>query len=395
MLFFCGQQTRHDLADVTMADNYSDSNFSESEVSSLPQQRQQNVPGFLTVYTRSNSVHSQWDPNSDASVPQATGYEVELVLRRVADDKNLSNRFAKLLRRRPSFSSQQDLIAYPRRMGAFERVLLLIRMKVGLRRYGEPRGEGVIRIGRRTMLKFREDSDICLREFLTMQYVKRHTTIPVPSIRDVFYGLGGRICFTMDYIDAPELSDLWPDMTPSQRIAIVHELKGYLAQLRGLSPPAAASGRNGIDPSRIRNRSSDAHDDPVALQAVGVKYVLEHHAKNYLRDSVALTRFLSRASRGEYKTVLAHGHFSPKNILIDPCTFRVVSIVDWELAGWYPEYWDCTRGVCMETFDTTYGQAMVDAVAFGKTYSDELAVEHVLNEVFVRVGAMPNFREVP
>jgi len=39
----------------------------------------------------------------------------------------------------------------------------------------------------------------------------------------------------------------------------------------------------------------------------------------------------------QHKIVLTHGDLAARNILVRDA--RVVAIVDWEMAGFYPEYW--------------------------------------------------------
>ena len=41
--------------------------------------------------------------------------------------------------------------------------------------------------------------------------------------------------------------------------------------------------------------------------------------------------------------VFTHGDLNPRNIIVDPGSKRIVGIIDWAWAGWYPEYWECGR----------------------------------------------------
>lgn len=40
--------------------------------------------------------------------------------------------------------------------------------------------------------------------------------------------------------------------------------------------------------------------------------------------------------------MFAHGDLAPRNILVDEHG-HVTAILDWENAGWYPEYWEHVR----------------------------------------------------
>ncbi|OJJ31905.1 hypothetical protein ASPWEDRAFT_43931 [Aspergillus wentii DTO 134E9] len=37
--------------------------------------------------------------------------------------------------------------------------------------------------------------------------------------------------------------------------------------------------------------------------------------------------------------VFAHGDIAPRNIMVDE-NGNIIGIIDWEYAGWYPDYWE-------------------------------------------------------
>ncbi|KAJ2925333.1 hypothetical protein H1R20_g11795, partial [Candolleomyces eurysporus] len=39
------------------------------------------------------------------------------------------------------------------------------------------------------------------------------------------------------------------------------------------------------------------------------------------------------------KSVFTHGDIAPRNILVSK-SGRILALVDWENAGWYPDYWE-------------------------------------------------------
>lgn len=52
-----------------------------------------------------------------------------------------------------------------------------------------------------------------------------------------------------------------------------------------------------------------------------------------------------------HRTVFTHGDLQPKNIMVERVdaagpSFKI-TLVDWEMAGWYPEFWEfCNATVC-------------------------------------------------
>lgn len=63
-------------------------------------------------------------------------------------------------------------------------------------------------------------------------------------------------------------------------------------------------------------------------------------------------RFSDEPCRRGHEIVFTHADLNPRNILIDKVaipggkkSWRVTGIVDWETAGYYPEYWDFTKAM--------------------------------------------------
>lgn len=53
-------------------------------------------------------------------------------------------------------------------------------------------------------------------------------------------------------------------------------------------------------------------------------------------------RYVRETLRDDHEIHFAHGDFSPRNIHVDE-NGHVLAVLDWERAGWYPEYWDHNR----------------------------------------------------
>ena len=70
-----------------------------------------------------------------------------------------------------------------------------------------------------------------------LQYVAAHTTVPVPKVfGSVLHH--GRLYVELEYVHGDDLSTVWQEhLSPEQKRSIVHELAGYIKQLRSLAPP--------------------------------------------------------------------------------------------------------------------------------------------------------------
>ncbi|KAB8211171.1 hypothetical protein BDV34DRAFT_185276 [Aspergillus parasiticus] len=61
---------------------------------------------------------------------------------------------------------------------------------------------------------------------------------------------------------------------------------------------------------------------------------------------VQLLQRMVDATLHGHRTVFTHGDLQPKNIMVertgsyeDGCPAFKTTLIDWEVAGWYPEYW--------------------------------------------------------
>ncbi|KAH7310769.1 hypothetical protein B0I35DRAFT_439661 [Stachybotrys elegans] len=50
---------------------------------------------------------------------------------------------------------------------------------------------------------------------------------------------------------------------------------------------------------------------------------------------------VAKVHESSYKTHFTHADLTPRNITVR--NGRMVSVIDWEFAGWYPEYWEFTK----------------------------------------------------
>ena len=77
---------------------------------------------------------------------------------------------------------------------------------------------------------------------------------------------------------------------------------------------------------------------------------------------------------GKFVTKYSHADLSPENVIVKDG--RIAAIIDWEFAGWWPEYWEYTK--------IWYGYREYRADFYKKldgliqTYPDELAAEMAL-----------------
>lgn len=75
--------------------------------------------------------------------------------------------------------------------------------------------------------------------------------------------------------------------------------------------------------------------------------------------------------------VFTHGDLNPRNILVEKG--KVTGIVDWENAGWFPEYWEYTKAHYSVRSSVRWLADVIDQIFEG--YRDVLIVENMLSDL--------------
>ncbi|KPM39382.1 hypothetical protein AK830_g7217 [Neonectria ditissima] len=136
---------------------------------------------------------------------------------------------------------------------------------------------------------FRKRADVfrLRREVEAMNYVRSHTSISVPSIFDTDMGVDDNEegWILMERIPGRQLDEAWPKMMKAARKPI----------------------KNCPRPETVARYRSKLSDD--------------------------------------YCITFAHADISWENILVDPTTGSVTGIVDWEMAGFWPEWWEYRKAL--------------------------------------------------
>lgn len=173
------------------------------------------------------------------------------------------------------------------------------------------------------LLKYGPRENIKL-EAENMRYVAESTTIPLPRVHEIQTHDSGVMSILMDYIEGQTLQNAWSCMTSSQKMSVSQELHEYILQLRALRPE---HGR----------------------RLIGEDIYIQHSAcfDEYLFSRTAMSipgvgRDFVSIKWPEDGVVFTHGDLAPRNILVDDHG-HITAILDWEFAGWHPEWWETVR----------------------------------------------------
>lgn len=169
-----------------------------------------------------------------------------------------------------------------------------------------------------------------------MNYVAENTTIPIPRVYEVDRDDNGNaVKIHMDYMAGETLEDAWATMTDDQKRGVAEDLRDYVIQLRALKGDyIGAAGRGeAIVGNYVFHEGgpfdTEADFNEFLFSWISPKapHTLRYHVKN--------------AFRTDHEIVFTHGDLAPRNIMVNEG--RVTAILDWENAGWYPEYWEYER----------------------------------------------------
>ncbi|KAF8884274.1 protein kinase subdomain-containing protein PKL/CAK/CAK-fungal1 [Gymnopilus junonius] len=214
-----------------------------------------------------------------------------------------------------------------------------------------------------------------LEEALSMDFIARNTTIRVPRVLDVF-SIRRTMYIVQERINGPILEDVWHRLSIEEQHSSVLQVKDCLDQLRALKPQqpgrVQAVDGSGLIDSRLDSGEWGPFDNHSDFHQFLNHDVLRAQSQTYPR----VQEPLSKVEGKQYKTVFSHGDLGPHNIIWKDG--RAV-IIDWERAGWFPEYWDYSRAYAARGYMKDWWKMFSEVV---DKYDDELELEVRISEYF-------------
>lgn len=184
------------------------------------------------------------------------------------------------------------------------------------------------------------------REAEAMTYVRSHTSLPVPCVisidlADLDEDEG---VLTMQRMPGVQLGTVWARMTVSAKTRTISELKAHFDELHALRPPKDS-------PWAIMSCSGGTlYDQRFDQEAVcgpfrDVREFHEHLMAPLMQYAPAReSRYRSRLPDDD-EVGFVHADISDENILVDEATGAVTAILDWEMAGFFPRWWEYRKAL--------------------------------------------------
>ncbi|KAJ4123585.1 hypothetical protein NW765_006609 [Fusarium oxysporum] len=245
--------------------------------------------------------------------------------------------------------------------------------KLGNRFYGKDGDAQVQRLPFGLYLKCNSNPDTLRNEYNALKVLEQKTNIPAPRVFDVISQHTGEDDFSyllMSRVPGTTLATCRDALSDQDYANLSAQLKDCVSQLRDIPKPI----NNGM---AICNTLGEACRDPRIRDWAPI---------GPFPDEASFSqnlRFSDEPSRRGHKIVFTHGDLNPRNIMMERTKssagaigWRLSGIIDWETAGYYPEYWDYTKSM-FEGFrwPRRHNEMMQDVFNEFGDYSKELDVE--------------------
>ncbi|MCJ1255043.1 hypothetical protein MMC24_002859 [Lignoscripta atroalba] len=169
-----------------------------------------------------------------------------------------------------------------------------------------------------------------------MEFVSKNTAVPVPRIITAFQVKGGTCYILRTRCPGVPLCNVFGTLSMKERTNVLLQLRGFMDELRALKPP---------NPGQVGSTDyAPLHDDRIHNAPCGpFESVAQFHT--FIRGGVEYptgheeSDMMIRAQNcGSYSIKFTHGDLSFRNILY--MNGKITGILDWESAGWFPDYWE-------------------------------------------------------
>lgn len=233
-----------------------------------------------------------------------------------------------------------------------------------------------------------------LEEAGNLKYIRNNTSLPVPKVHCAFTRRGCTY-IVMDYIHGQTLWSWWHTASAESKESVRRQLAGHMSELRKVANPI--SGRigglkggviydyrytSGKGASPYAEESfgpfHDAHEFHLWLRN-GCTGPVSSEAGEKSNQDADIERMCQIQDRRTYTTKLTHGDFNSQNIIFRD--EKVAGIIDWEMAGWYPDYWEYTSAWHVNAYDD-FWKAEVEKVLDGHDYVAELEADKIRRRYF-------------
>ncbi|KAJ4299768.1 hypothetical protein N0V90_005014 [Kalmusia sp. IMI 367209] len=201
--------------------------------------------------------------------------------------------------------------------------------------------------------------NISISEAINLWVVRQvfQNLVPVPEIygwrvleRE---GKAPEVFIYMQLVQGSTLEERWPTLSFTEKQTICSDLRAMTSCFRGLrdneSEQVIGSLTHGPAPDRCLESLPSLK--PFSTRAVFHDW-LSWLWRRHVPDPQSIEDPWRDLLEDNGPIVLTHGDLRPANIIVTASSpAKVVAIVDWEQAGWYPDYWEYCKAVFTTSYD--------------------------------------------
>lgn len=200
-----------------------------------------------------------------------------------------------------------------------------------------------------------------------LRLVEQFTSIPSPLWFDEFQGT--LTVLVMTAMSGQPLDTVFHRLSYKEREQLSKDLKSALSQLRCIPNKTSHAFSNSCGDPMIDHRFPSGNRGPFHLISDFNAMLVHRSVLQETKDNI------SSVHARQYRSVFTHADLHPSNILID--RGRLSGIVDWECAGFFPEYWEFTKLMYGVMRDAELQKIIRDAFTEG-AYEEDLEAEKLL-----------------
>merc|ERR1712225_160043 len=200
----------------------------------------------------------------------------------------------------------------------------------------------VVKISASIVVKFAPDLDI--GEYQTMLYVwSQRGCIPIPEPLGAF-SIGTYNYLFMSYIEGDSLASHWNHLSPALKSSIQSRMEDILRCLRKLPLPSKYLGSGEPPLCKDLRRHTRTSKRSISNEREFRDFILSSQREQNPVYHDLITSVLET----NHAIVMTHGDLRAENIIVSqsgPDKIEITGLVDWELSGAYPEYWEYVKAL--------------------------------------------------
>ena len=193
----------------------------------------------------------------------------------------------------------------------------------------------------------------------------------------------------MEYIRGETLWSYWQGIGEETKENLRNQLKEIMVELREVRQPVSGcvEAPNGgkICDDRYTEGAERSFRPFAIVQDFhlwlrrGISLPLQESPDNVIERSADIEEMIRLQDRRDYSTLVAHGDLSSSNIMVK--NNRIVRIIDWEGAAWYPDYWELTSAWNVNHTDEFWRPEIKKILEFER-FRDEHRMEQIRRKCF-------------